>query len=128
MLRRHVAIAALFAATPLADLLFGVGPAFTMYAASVDYRIELRGRRGAETVPIPPSALARDLPPSARPFLGGAERFRRTSDVSVLRRHLDDIARLACRHDASFDAVGIVLMERSADRTAERRVSVRCVR
>ena len=132
MLRSHAFLAIAFVALPGAALALGNGggPTFSMYASSVEFRLDLVGHaRGGGTMVVAPSLLAHALPPSARPFVAGAEHFRRAGDVTVLRRHLGDLGRLACRQEESLAAVDITLVERSersAGASKKTAVRVRC--
>jgi hypothetical protein len=101
VMRVHHAAAAFVVLLPLAGLVGDAGLAFTMYAASVRYRLEITatddaGRRHA----IAPTALATRVSPSAAPFFAGADNLRRTYDVRRLRVRLPEVARLACAVDA----------------------------
>lgn len=130
MLRSHQLIAMAFAAVPaIAIASGGEGPAFTMYAKTVEFRLDLVGHDRAGAVQrVAPTSLAALLPPSALPFVAGADHFRRTSDVGVLRRHLPDLARLACHHDETLVDVEVVLVERSdsrSDKTTTRQTEAR---
>jgi hypothetical protein len=114
MLRRHTLIAVIFAALPASHTLLGRGPAFTMYASMLEFRLELRGQeRDGTSKRLYPSLLGEALPPSARPFVIGSEQFRRVADVAVLRAHLDDLGRLACSKSPSLSEVELHLVERS---------------
>lgn len=129
MLRSHKLIALAFVGLPAATLAFGDGGlAFTMYASTVEFRLEIAGhtRTGASRV-VAPTSLAASLPPSARPFVAGADHFRRAANVAALRRHLDDLGRVACRQDDSLADVVIMLVERSAESSSQRVARVRCV-
>lgn len=116
-------MAALFVALPL------VGPAFTMYASFVEFRVTITGRTesGARTS-IPTFSLAHAFPRSGRPLLMGTEVFRRTTDVSVLRRHLDDVARVGCHEHRELVEVDVLLTERTGEGTIESRGHATCPR
>ena len=81
---------------PLASWLDGSGQlAWTMFSRTGQYRLELR----ADGVPVNPSELAAASAPGGTSIaLSGADHFRQ-HDVAraTLRRHLADVARLACR-------------------------------
>ncbi len=84
-----------------------------MYSSTVEFRLELVGTRSdGRQVNVTPTLLAARLPSSARPFLMGADHFRRVGDVSVLKHHLDDLARLCCADGPSFERVEVTLVER----------------
>lgn len=132
MLRRHVAIAVAFAALPAFSKLVGGGLDFTMYASTVEFRLQLLGS-DADGRPrvVPPSSLAFALPPSARGFVAGADHFRRSGGVLSLRRHLGDLGQLACHEQPALTRVTVTLFERSADHrdgTKESSVEVPCSR
>lgn len=81
---------------PLASWLDGSGQlAWTMFSRTGQYRVELfaNGR------PINPTALAAAAAPGPTSrALAGADHFRHHDVVrATLRRHLADVARLACR-------------------------------
>lgn len=128
MLRSHALMAAVFVALSATTLALGNGgPAFTMYASTVEFRLELVGRaRGGGRMALAPSSLAPRLSPSARPFVTGAEHFRRTGDVTVLRRHLKDLGSVACREEGSLAEVEVTLVERSLGTSKTSAVRVRC--
>jgi hypothetical protein len=117
-------------ALPLGSKVFAGGAlAYTMYAATVVYRVELaahddRGR----SWPIAPTDLARFTGPSAAPFLFGAEKARELPQINALRAHLADVGRVACAH-ASATTVDVTLFE-GDDATAltVRTVSIMCGR
>jgi hypothetical protein len=129
MLRSHALIATAFVALPAVTLTLGDGAgAFTMYASTVEFRLDLVAHtRAGATVLLAPTSLASSLPPSARPYVAGADHFRRAGDVRVLRHHLDDLARLACRRDDSLADVAITLVERSGAVETKSTARVPCV-
>lgn len=127
-IRRAIVIGIMF--LPLTGLLVGNGSlAFTMYASSVWFRLDIlaRGADGRARA-IAPTLLAQKVTPSALPFLAGSDHFRRTYDISALRNHLGDVARLACDDDAV--RVEVTLFERSGDDWAiyEQREHVTCAK
>jgi hypothetical protein len=133
MLRRHALFAGAFALLPLAGIVGGRrgGPTFAMYSSIVEFRLELGGHCGGSTrkaVALNPTSLAPDLPPSARPFVAGADHFRRTTDVATLHRHLDDLGKLACMKFSALDDVEVVLFEREGGVTERTIARVRCSR
>jgi hypothetical protein len=115
-------------ALPLGSKVFAGGAlAYTMYAATVTYRVEIvahddRGR----TWSVAPTDLARFVGPFAAPFLFGADRARELPQINALRAHLADVGRVACAH-ASATTVDVTLFE-GADATAlaPRTTSVVC--
>src|SRR5258707_13199034 len=113
----------------LALALGGAGSPFSMYAHTVEFRLDIVGRtKNATPKRVAPTALASSLPPSARPFVAGADHFRRAGDVAVLRRHLDDLARLSCQLDDTLSDVDVTLVERThaAAPSHEKTAHVRC--
>ncbi|AKV00018.1 hypothetical protein AKJ09_06681 [Labilithrix luteola] len=114
-------MAAVFAALPL------VGPAFTMYASSVEFRVAIVGRTAnGGRFTVPPISLAHAFPPSGRALLMGTEVFRRSTDVAVLRRHLDDVAKVACREHPGFAEFDVALTERTAKGVVESKGQATC--
>ena len=107
--------------TPLASwVVDGRGRfAFTMYAATITYRVEITqvdpaGRR----TPLDPTDVAAEVSSFAAPYLVGMSAFRTVSQVDALRAHLGDVARAACRaRDGS--TLEVVLFERPAPRSSE---------
>jgi hypothetical protein len=115
VIRVHHAAAAFVVLLPLAGILGDDGLAFSMYAASVSYRLEITatgddGRRYA----VAPTALAPRVSQSAAPFFAGADNLRRTYDVRKLRVRLSEVARLACAVEAGrARRVDVTLEERT---------------
>jgi hypothetical protein len=119
-------IAAAVALLPLLVGATGHEVGFTMYAESVDFRVEIVARDpsgGART--IGPTALAARVTPSAVPFLAGSDHFRRTYGELPLRHQLGALARLACAEDGRAAEVEVTLFERrrGAVRASRERVS-----
>ena len=115
---------------PLGSKVFAGGAlAYTMYAATVTYRLEIvaHDERG-QSLPIWPSDLAPFTGPFAAPFLFGAEKLRELPQINALRAQLADVGRVACSH-ASATRVDVSLFE-GADATAltARTASVVCDR
>jgi hypothetical protein len=121
--RRHIAAGALFfVAVPLSSwLLDGGNLAYTMYARTFLYRLEIVGRdhRGL-THTIMPYRLAARTDEGAAAMLAGAEHEQRTVRLGPLRAHLDDLAKVACT--AELAAVDVTLHERSDDANATEKV------
>jgi hypothetical protein len=100
-----------------------------MYASTVEFRLDLRGTtRNGVSKWIPPTALAYHVDRSALPFVAGADHFRRTYDVAVLRRHLPDLARLACRIDDTLASADITLVERTRSASRQTPAHAECAR
>jgi hypothetical protein len=100
-----------------------------MYARTVEFRLDIVGRTKNGTPKwIGPSSLASSVLPSVRPFVAGSDHFRRAGDVGVLRRHLEDLARLSCRLDDTLSEVDVTLFERAdaAASSNETTARVRC--
>jgi hypothetical protein len=98
-----------------------------MYAATVTYRLEIRGHGADGRVrAIAPSDIARFAGPFAAPFLFGAETPRELPQITALRAHLVDVGRLACAHSQAA-RVDVLLFE-GTDARAEpsRATSVSC--
>jgi hypothetical protein len=98
------------------------GARFTMYASSVEFRLEIVARDpsgGARA--ISPTALAARVGPSAAPFFAGSDHFRRTYGEVPLRHHLGDVARLACAEDGQAAEIEVVLFERRRGEVRETR-------
>ncbi len=131
--RGHLVVGVLVCViSPAVSWLDGSGQlAWTMFSRTGHYRLDLRavgpdGRRR----PIAPTSLARLAGPDGARVLAGADRMRH-HDVAraTLRRHLSDVARLACRV-ADAPRVEATLEERAdLDAPIRRRtVGVRCDR
>ena len=119
----HHAAAAFVVLLPLAGIAGDAGTAFTMYATSVRYRLEIvatgdDGRRHF----VAPTSLATRMSPSAAPFFAGADNLRRTYDVRKIRVRLPDVARVACAVDGAARRVEVTLEEHSAG-SAEPRIT-----
>ncbi len=99
---------------PMLAKVGGGGAAFTMYATSTWFRLEVvaRDADGHARV-IAPTDLARRVGPSALPFLAGSDHLRRTNGVEPLRAHLADVARVACLVDPAASEIAIALVERA---------------
>jgi hypothetical protein len=125
----RVAFFLLLAISTLALAFGGGGSPFSMYAHTVEFRLDIVGRTKDGTSKwIGPSSLASSLLPSARPFVAGSDHFRRAGDVGVLRRHLEDLARLSCRLDDTLSEVDVTLLERAdtAAPSKEKTARARC--
>ena len=95
--RLHHAAAAFVVLLPVLGHLGDGGLAFTMYATTERYRLEIvTEQRDGTRVAIAPTLLARRVAPAAQPFFAGADNLRRTTDVRVLRARLHEVAVLAC--------------------------------
>jgi hypothetical protein len=118
---------------PIVVRLLGGSAAYTMYAGSTWFRLEVvafEGDTGGSRA-IPPTSLAGSVTPAARPFLAGADHLRRTYDVTVLRNHLADVARVACAAEPSARSIRITLVARSASADGPERTTsehVACAR
>jgi hypothetical protein len=127
--KSHLAAAITVALLPLVGFFAGTrGLAFTMYAESVWFRIDLVAM-GADGLPhtIAPTALAPHVGPSASPFFAGSDHYRRTYDVTPLRQQLEEVARLACRVEGGRAvSVEVTLFERRSHGVRETRSNVKC--
>jgi hypothetical protein len=86
--------------------------AFTMYAASVDYRLEVAWLDGhGLRRPFDPADIAKDVSSSAALFLVGSDAYRTVAQIDALRVHLRDIGRAACRSGGG-SVIEITLYER----------------
>lgn len=90
---------------------------FTMYASSTWFLVTITAATDHGDRPVAPSAIAAKVVPSAARFLAGSDHLRRTYDVSPLRGHLDDVARLACEEAPGARAITITLVERKGSPT-----------
>jgi hypothetical protein len=101
--------------------------AFTMYASTVDYRLDIAqldnlGARHAVGL----TEVARNVSFDwAAPFLAGAETYRTVPQIDALRDHLRDVARAACRN-RSGSIIEIALHERPSTRTSDAESADRC--
>jgi hypothetical protein len=117
------------AVVPLASWLDGSGQlAWTMFSRTGQYRLVLR----ADGATINPTALAAAAAPGATSLaLAGADHFRH-HDVwrATLRRHLADVAELACRlrPDAATIVARLEERMRTTDAVSASEVTVRCAR
>jgi hypothetical protein len=113
---------------PLASWIDGSGQlAWTMFSRTGQYRLDLR----ADDVPVNPTELAAAAAPGSTAMaLAGSDHFRHHDVMrATMRRHLDDIAHLACR---TRPAVTVVASLQERLRTDEpirtTTVTVRCDR
>ena len=131
MTRLHHLAAAFVVSLPLVGTLGDAGLAFTMYAASISYRIVIDGTDGAgRRHAIAPTLLASRVGRSAQPFFAGADNLRRTYDVRALRVRLPEVARLACAADEGRSAAVTVILEERPGRGEPRttRAEITCSR
>ncbi len=107
---------------PIVTTASGGGFAYTMYASSTWFRLEITAvdGRGA-TEAVAPSALAGRVSASAVPFLAGADHFRRTYGLEPLRDRLSDVARVACLEAPEAVSIAITLFERDGAQDAPER-------
>jgi hypothetical protein len=126
---RHRTLAFLAGLLPLAFAgVDGCNLGFTMYAESVEFRLEITARdaSGAGRT-INPAALAPHLTPSAVPFFAGSDHFRRTYGQPPLLHHLREAGRLTCAADPNHPAtVEVTLVERRRRGVRETRERVPC--
>ena len=99
---------------PILAKVLGGGAAFTMYATTTWFRVDVmardaRGRRHA----VAPTALARHVVPSALPFLAGSDHFRRTNGLDPLRAQLEAVARVGCVAEPLAQEIELTLVERA---------------
>ncbi len=97
---------------PLGSWLFAGGAlAYTMYSATVVYRLEVVAfdAQGRETRVLPGDLVA-FTSAFAAPFLHGAEVAREVPQIDALRAHLADVARAGCRR-ALATRVQVALFE-----------------
>jgi hypothetical protein len=123
---RWIIATAVCVGLPLGSWLFADGAlAYTMYAATVTYRVEIHAQDAdGRARAIAPSALARFAGPFAAPFLFGAETPRELPQITALRAHLSDVARLACAHS---DAIRVdVLLFEGTGAEASRAATAAC--
>ncbi len=129
----HRVLAAISTLLPiLSAVTGGAAIGYTMYARSVEFRLELLAYDADATrAPriVPPTALASRVAPKAVPFFAGADHFRRTYGEVPLSRHLDDVGKLVCATDPGAPASVRVTYEerrRSGERTLT--TTVACAR
>ncbi len=105
-------LAAVFAILlPALASLGGGGLAYTMYARSVWFRLEIVGvDAGGRRHAVAPSMLASRVGGSAAPFFTGSDHFRRTYGVGALESHLAEVARLSCEADERRPAAVLVTL------------------
>jgi len=123
-----IAGAIVIAVVPLVSWLDGSGQlAWTMFSRTGAYRLALR----ADGVPLNPTELAAAAAPGPTSIaLAGADHFRH-HDVAraTLRRHLTDVARLACRLRPGATIVARLDERiRTTDHIVTSEVTVRCAR
>ena len=113
--RIHAA-ATLFACVliPAYSRLTGAGGlAWTMFARSAAFRLELRAVDGeGNTHVLHPAELARKVEPSLRFYLLGADRFHTWPVGPTFLRHLPELAKLGC-DVGDYRTVELTLMQRS---------------
>jgi hypothetical protein len=87
--------------------------AFTMYASTVTYRLEIAELdEGGVRRTLDPAQVAQDVSSSAALFLAGADAYRTVAQIDPLRDHLRDVARAACRNRRG-STIEITLRERA---------------
>jgi hypothetical protein len=103
------------------------GARFNMYAASVEFRLEIvaHDASGAARA-IGPGTLAKSVTPSAAPFFAGSDHFRRTYGELPLRHQLHQVARLACTADGRAAEIDVTLFERRRGATRETHEHISC--
>ncbi len=115
-------------ALPLGSKLVADGAlAYTMYAGTVVYRVEIVAHDGGgRSLPIAPTGLARFTGPFAAPFLFDAERPRAFPQINALRAHLAEVGGVACAHTKAT-TVDVTLFEGAdASTLTARTASVVC--
>src|SRR5581483_3190898 len=86
--------------------------AWTMYARTDEFRLEIVGKeRDGRYVYVAPTALASKVAPSIESMFAGSDHFRPYPSIALLRRHLDEVARLAC-DEGPFVSVRVTLEQR----------------
>ncbi len=102
--------------------------AFTMYASTVTYRLEIaRWDSGGVRRALDPAEVAADVSSAAAPFLMGAGEYRTVAQIDALRAHLRDVAAAACRsrHGTTIE---VTLQERFDSAITHRSERVSCPR
>jgi len=85
--------------------------AWTMFASSASFRLEITTTTEGHTVAFNPSALAAHAVPSAALVLAGSDHFRHAGSARLLRPSLPELALLVCRVSGA-DAVEVTLHAR----------------
>jgi hypothetical protein len=102
--------------------------AFTMYAATVTYRLEIaRWEAGGVRRSLDPTEVAADVSSVAAPFLVGAASYRTVAQIDALRAHLRDVASAACRNRYG-SIIEVTLQERFESSITHRSERVSCPR
>jgi len=114
-----IAGALLLIVWPLSSRVFGSGTfAWTMYAGSGEYRIDIRVKdAGGVWHSVAPTGLADQSTHATAGFLVGADHFRRGPSLVVLRSHLEELAAFACRQRMGTEADVALHERRDADDT-----------
>jgi hypothetical protein len=112
--RFHLALGVLVCVVlPGASYVDGSGRlAYGMFRATHEYALDVVAvLPDGQTRAVSPTELAVAAGGSAGLFFAGLDHFRRSAVTDMPRRHLDDIARLACRVAAARE-VTVTLKER----------------
>jgi hypothetical protein len=125
---RHRVITLAVVLLPALAYTAGGEAGFTMYAASVEFRLEIVARDpDGSARALGPTSLASRVPASAAPFFAGSDHFRRTYGELPLRHRLHEVGRLACLADEGrATAIEVTLVERRRGGVTETRERVPC--
>jgi hypothetical protein len=109
----HAVVGAMLFVVPALSRVFGSGAlAWTMYARTGEFRLEIVGQeRDGRYVYVAPTALASKVAPSIDSMFAGSDHFRPYPAITLLRKHLVEVARLAC-DEGPFVRVHVTLEQR----------------
>ena len=97
--RGHVVIAVLVGLLiPLSSRMAGTGSlAYTMFSRSETYRLQVvTSDLAGRSSPLAPTAISASIGGSTGDLLAGTEQWRHAPYGALLRRHLSEVAGLAC--------------------------------
>jgi len=122
--RIHALVGGALFIVPMISRLWGSGTlAWTMYARTGEFRLEIVGKeRDGRYVYVAPTALASKVAPSIESMFAGSDHFRPYPSIALLRRHLDEVARLAC-DEGPFVSVRVTLEQRDDESSPVRATS-----
>lgn len=96
--------------------------AWTMFASSGSFRLQITTTSAGKQAAFNPTALAAHAVPSAAVVLAGSDHFRHAASARLLRPRLPELAQLSCQVSHADAVVVMLEWRRSLDAPRQRAV------
>lgn len=125
MTRVHTLVAfVVCVALPALSWLDGSGSlAWTMFASTASFRLEIETTKDARRAAFNPSSLAAHAVPSAAVVLAGSDHWRHAGSARLLLPSLPELAQLSCRVSGADEVAVALKWRRREDAALERAVA-----